>query len=103
MSETKPRNNDPVKHPGHDTLHEGGDKTMTICPVKRFTPELIRIYEKRMLKRLVYGPFGDLRRLEKNPDTPACLRLLIGGLFRDCEAARLDTLANILDVLTVKH
>jgi hypothetical protein len=39
---------------------------MIICPVKRFTPELIRIYEKSMLKRLVYGPFGDLRRLEKN-------------------------------------
>ena len=75
---------------------------MTVCPVKRFTPELIRAYEKIMLKKLVSGTVGELQEMGKNPDAPACVRLLADSLFVGIETWRFDTLFGILDYFNCK-
>jgi hypothetical protein len=36
-------------------LFARGNKTMAICPVKRFTLELIRVYEGRIFKKLAWS------------------------------------------------
>jgi hypothetical protein len=75
---------------------------MTICPAKRFTPELIRVYEKSMLKNLLSGTVGELRQMGKNPHVPACVRLLAGSLFSGIEEGRPDILFGILDYFNCK-
>ena len=75
---------------------------MTVCPVKRFTSELIRAYEKIMLKKLVSGTVEELRETGKNPKLPACVRLLADSLFVGIEIKRFDTLFGILDYFNCK-
>jgi hypothetical protein len=71
---------------------------MAICPAKRFAPELIRVYEASVLKKLVSGTVGEVQQLKDSPDIPACVRLLVNLLLSDIEAGRLDALF----ILTVK-
>jgi hypothetical protein len=65
---------------------------MVACPVRRFTPELIRVYERRILKKLAWGTFDEIHSLENSPNIPACLKLFARALLRDLETGRLDTL-----------
>jgi hypothetical protein len=73
---------------------------MAICPIKKFTPELIRIYEGKMLKKIVYGTVEEIRLLENSPELPACVTLLIKVLLYDVEAGRMGTLNSILDSIS---
>jgi hypothetical protein len=75
---------------------------MAVCPVKRFTPELIRLYAEKMLKKLLCGTFEEIRLLENSPELPACLRLFIGTLIYDMEAGRFGTIYAILDFFNCK-
>jgi hypothetical protein len=75
---------------------------MTICPVKRFTPELIRVYEKSMLKNIACSTFEEIQLLENTPELPACLRLYIGTLIRDMESGRFDAIYAVFDFIDSK-
>jgi hypothetical protein len=75
---------------------------MAICPVKRFTPELIRVYAEKMLKRIACGTFEEIRLLENSPELPACLRLFCGTLIRGMESERFDTLYALFDFIDSK-
>jgi hypothetical protein len=78
------------------------DKTMAICPVKRFAPELIRIYAGKMLKKIVCSTLEEIHLLENSPELPACLRLFIGTLICGMESGRFDTLYAIFDFIDSK-
>jgi hypothetical protein len=65
---------------------------MAVCPVKKFTPELIRVYERRILKRLAWTPAGEIRRMEESRELPVCVRLFAGAVLHDLDAGRFDTL-----------
>jgi hypothetical protein len=76
---------------------------MAVCPVRRFTPELIRVYETRILKKLAWSTFNEIRTLENSPDIPACVRLFGRAILHDMETGRTDTLNHPeFRVLTVK-
>jgi hypothetical protein len=34
---------------------------MAVCPVRRFTPKLIRVYETHMLKKLAWSTFDEIQ------------------------------------------
>jgi hypothetical protein len=65
---------------------------MTDCPVKRFTPELIPVYEVSILKKLAWSTFDEIQSLENSPDIPACVRLFSKAILHDLETGRMDTL-----------
>jgi hypothetical protein len=65
---------------------------MVACPVRRFAPELIRVYERRMLKKLARSTFDEIQPLEKSPDIPACVRLFARAILHDLDTGRFDTL-----------
>jgi hypothetical protein len=75
---------------------------MAICPVKRFTPELIRLYAEKMLKKILCGTFEEIRLLENSRGLPGCLRLFIGALIHDMEAGRFGTICATLDFFNCK-
>jgi hypothetical protein len=72
---------------------------MAICPVKKFAPELIRVYERRILKKLAWSMFDEIHSLENSPDTPACVKLFSRAILHDLEAGRFDTLNTLLDAV----
>jgi hypothetical protein len=80
--------------PRRSGANEG--EVMVVCPVRRFNPELIRVYEKRILKKLVWDTIGEIQCPKDNPDIPACVRLLAGVLLDDLEAGRIDTINGIV-------
>jgi hypothetical protein len=67
-----------------------------VRPVKRFAPELIRIYERHILKKLAWGTYDEIQLLENSPDIPACVRLFIRAILDNMETERFDTLSHIL-------
>jgi hypothetical protein len=69
---------------------------MAVCPVRRFTPELMRVYEASILKKMVWGAIGEIQCLKDSPDIPACVRLLAGVLLDDLETGRIDTINRIV-------
>jgi hypothetical protein len=73
------------------------EEAMIDCPTKRFSPELIQVYEASMLKKLAWSTSTDIQLLENSPDIPACVRLLAGVLLDDVETGRIDTLFDIRD------
>jgi hypothetical protein len=75
---------------------------MSICPVKSFTPELIRLYAEKMLKKIACGTFEEIRLLENSPELPACLRLFIGTLIYGMESGRFDMLYSLFDFIDCK-
>jgi hypothetical protein len=75
---------------------------MAICPVKRFTPKLIRLYAEKMLKKILCGTFEEIQLLESSPEIPACLRLFCGTLSCDMEAGQVGTIYAILDFFNCK-
>jgi hypothetical protein len=75
---------------------------MAICPVKRFTPELIRLYAEKMLKKIACGTFEEIRLLENSQELPACLRLFCGTLIYSMESGQFDTLYALFDFIDSK-
>jgi hypothetical protein len=69
---------------------------MPDCPAKRLSPELIRVCEAAILKKLVLGTIGEMELLENNPDIPACVKLLARVLLDDSETGRADTINDIV-------
>jgi hypothetical protein len=65
---------------------------MPDCPAKRFSPELIRVYEASILKKLAWSTFDEIQPLENSHDIPACMRLFSRAILHDLETGRIDTL-----------
>jgi hypothetical protein len=75
---------------------------MAICPVKRFTPALIRLYAEKMLKKIACSTFEEIQLLESSPELPACLRLFCGTLTCGMESGRFDMLYALFDFIDCK-
>jgi hypothetical protein len=67
---------------------------MAVCLVKRFTPEVIRVYEACVFKKLAWSTFDEIQSLENSPDIPACVRLFSRAILYDMETRWADTLAH---------
>jgi hypothetical protein len=65
---------------------------MPDCPAKRLSPEIIRVYEVSILKKLAWSTFDEIQSLENSPDIPACVRLFSKAILHDLETGRIDTL-----------
>jgi hypothetical protein len=65
---------------------------MAVCSVRRFAPELIRVYERRILKKLARSTADEIQQLEEAGEFPACLKLFARAILHDLETGRLDTL-----------
>jgi hypothetical protein len=62
--------------------------------------EMTRDGAASLLKNLVCSAtVGELRRLEKSRELPACLSLLVVEMFRDMDAGRLDVISGIMDTV----
>jgi len=74
---------------------------LNACLEKYFgSAEMIRDGAANLLKNLVCcATVGELRHLEKSRELPACLSLLVGEMFRDMDAGRLDVISGIMDTV----
>ena len=72
---------------------------MNTCMAKYFDGLVITRNETvNMLKNMLsVCTLGGLQRLEKSPELPACLKLLINALLRDMDSGQLDTALGIID------
>lgn len=71
---------------------------MNACFEKYFGgKEITRDGAANLLKNLLWVTEGELRRLKKRRELPACLSLLVDAMFRDMDAGRLDVISGIMD------
>ena len=72
---------------------------MNTCLTKYFDGlEINRKEAANVLKNMLSGcTLDELQGLEKSPELPTCLRLLINALLRDMDSGQLDTALGIID------
>jgi hypothetical protein len=63
-----------------------------VCPVKRFAPELIRVYARRILERLAWTSVGELGEITVSREFLVCVRLFTGAILHDLDSGRDDVL-----------
>jgi len=92
MTNKKNKKNQPAK--------QGRGKSHNTCLQKYFGHIEITMDEvKNLLKNLLCSSVGELRRLEKSRELPACLLLLIGALFWDIDSGQFNVVSGIMDTV----